>query len=349
MGRGRNTFQAYIKTFGVPLQTNGQASDSLQATADMLFDLYYHWCSYALPLLINSLLTIMASVVTLTWAGLDLAGVPGDIEIHIRSLPPVVFTALAGAYVWGLYDILSRYQSVDLSPVSLHFVWWRLLIAPVLGYLVSLPFTDSMKALIGFILGVFPARTLLDYLKGLAEKNIRIDADARPSQEPTLHKIQGMTKDMIESLSSEGILSAAHLAAADPIKLLLRTNIEWKLILDVIDQSILFNYLGDKLTSLRALGIRGAIELAVIDTRLESPYGEEQERSKAVVTQIASKLEEQETGIYNLIKALRQDVQVQFIWGLWQGAAPLEGDPDSDIVENLPKGLNAPEKEERGN
>ena len=280
----------------------------------------------------------MVSIVTLTWAGLDLAGLPNDIQIHIRSLPPVVFTALTGAYVWGLYDILSRYQSVDLSPVSLHFVWWRLLIAPVLGYLVSLPFNDSMKALIGFILGVFPARTLLDYLKGLAEKNIRIDADARPSQEPTLHKIQGMTKDMIENLSSEGILSAAHLAAADPIKLLVRTNIEWKLILDVIDQSILFNYLEDKLTALRALGIRGAIELAVIDTRLDNTDAEVQESTKALVTQIASKLEEQETGVYNLIKALRQDVQVEFIWGLWQGAAPVEVDPDSDIVELKPQG-----------
>jgi hypothetical protein len=171
-----------------------------------------------LPIVINTLLTIAAGVITLIWSGLHVAGVPIDIEVAVRRLPSVVIAACAGAFIWGLYDVLSRYQSVDLSPVSLHFVWWRLLLAPPLGYLLGFLFSEPMKPLMGFVIGAFPVRTLRDYIKGLAKKNIKLDADAHPSEEPTLHKIQGMTKDMTDNLYGEGIQSTAHLAQADPIK-----------------------------------------------------------------------------------------------------------------------------------
>ena len=192
----------------------------------------------------------------------------------------------------------------------------------MLGYLVSQPFTDSLKILIGFVVGAFPARTLLDYAKSIAKKNINLVADAHPSQGPTLHNIQGMTTDMIDILYGEGITSTAHLSQADPIKLLLKTSIEWKLILDIIDQSILFNYVEDKLKSLRSIGIRGAIELAAMQLALKDKDDKERTRAQSTVMLIASKLKDNEEAVYNLIRMLYDDVQVEFIWDLWGEAVP---------------------------
>ena len=50
---------------------------------------------------------------------------------------------------------------------------------------------------------------------------------------------------MLQRLQDNGFESAEHLAGDDPIKMLLKTNVEWKVILDLIDQAILFGYVGE--------------------------------------------------------------------------------------------------------
>jgi len=164
--RGGDTFSLYILAFGAPSRDHidgddgpQSADNDLRATVNKLFDLYYHPRAYILPILINTIVTTFASIITLVWANLQMAGVPDDLEIRIRMLPPVILAAFAGSYIWGLHDILSRYRTIDLSPVSLHLVWWRFLIAPILGYLISLPLIDSVRVFVGFAIGAFPAKT----------------------------------------------------------------------------------------------------------------------------------------------------------------------------------------------
>jgi hypothetical protein len=332
--RGGDTFRLYILAFGAPaqhqsseegaeVQSKVQLDDrTLQATVNKLFDLYYHPRAYILPIIINTIVTTFAGIITLVWAQLSMAGVPDDFETRIRTLPPVILAAFAGAYIWGLHDILSRYRTIDLSPVSLHLIWWRFLIAPILGFLISQPLTPSIHVFVGFAVGAFPAKTMLDFLKSQMKKQTNWGSDVRRAEEPNLYKIQGFTKEMIDYLGDEEIDSTAHLAQADPIKLLLRTNIEWKVILDVIDQSILFNYIGDKLRTLCPIGIRGAIEVAIIGQALLSENPEVRKRAAALVKLVASKLGEPDRGVLNLIEMLNEDVQVEFIRALWGEAAP---------------------------
>jgi hypothetical protein len=196
--------------------------------------------------------------------------------------------------------------------------------SPILGYLISLGVADSLKVLAGFVVGAFPAKTLLDFLRVQAKKHFNLQADTHPSEGPTLHKIQGLTNDVIETLSDEGIQSTASLAYADPIRLLLRTSLEWNVLLDIIDQSILFNYIEDKLCLLRRLGIRGAIELAGIGEDLEDDEEKVRKHAKKVVELIASKLGEPEVAVNSLIQVLREDPQVEFIWDLLGEALPRE-------------------------
>jgi hypothetical protein len=47
--------------------------------------------------------------------------------------------------------------------------------------------------------------------------------------------LRGLSPDVIDRLRDEGIDSTMRLAYADSIRLLLKTNFEWKTILDMIE------------------------------------------------------------------------------------------------------------------
>jgi len=97
----------------------------------------------------------------------------------------------------------------------------------------------------------------------------------------------------------------------------MRTNIEWKTILDIIDQAILVGFFGEKAEVVRPYGIRGAIELASIQEDLDSEDTKVAEEAQRLIVAMASKLEEEEAGIRNAIANSYEDVQVEFLRDLW--------------------------------
>ena len=317
MGKG-NTFQLYLKAFGN--QGNNQEGEAgKEATVNRLFYSYYHWHSYILPLIVNIISTTMAAIIILLWLKFDIPYIDKTIVMVVQGWPSAVIAALAGAYLWGILDLLRWYESVDLAPTCFFFVWWRLLIAGVLGYLVSIPFSPDVQPLIGFLIGVFPVDTIVSLAKNLVKKYVTVEDEKEAVQLPNLHVIQGMTKELMISLRDEGIYSTAQLALADPIKLLLRTNLEWKLILDLIDQALLYNYVGEKVDNLRTIGIRGVIEMVVTAETMDTT---QKGKAKEIIPLIAEKTGERLDGIYNLLRMLNEDIQVVFIWNLWNEALP---------------------------
>jgi hypothetical protein len=140
-------------------------------------------------------------------------------------------------------------------------------------------------------------------------------------EQPTLHLIQGMTPAMLQRLQNEGFEAAEHLAGADPFKLLLRSNLEWKVILDIIDQAILIGYVGEKIAKLRPLGIRGAIEVATVHDPLNDADRKVKEEANRLVSAMAASLDVPEPGVVNLVTNAYEDVQVNLIWDLWGDAS----------------------------
>ena len=129
-----------------------------------------------------------------------------------------------------------------------------------------------------------------------------------------------MTKNMIEQFNEENIYSIQQLALSNPIRLLMRTNIEWTIILDVIDQAILFNYVEGKMVELRKLGIRCAMEFSMLKKDIQMNVAGTEELIKT----IAEKLDNTEEGIKNLIHILATDDQLIFISNLWYEAFPVQ-------------------------
>ena len=74
-----------------------------------------------MPVLILVAVAASASATVLIYAGISL-GLPADLEALLAKTPGAFIAGVAGAYTFGVYDVLLRYRSIDLTPISLHFV-----------------------------------------------------------------------------------------------------------------------------------------------------------------------------------------------------------------------------------
>ena len=286
MVTGKESAALYKKAFGIePI---------------VLFNKTFSSKAYRFPVFMNMLCAWIMTAVAF-----DRAGVPGVLPASFKVFTQhaawrPVLAALLGAFIWGMYDTLRRYRSGNLSPEALHFAWLRMLIAGALGPFVSKIFAiDDPANMLTFGLGIFPVKTLNDLVQGQIVKRGNLQLTSVPSEAPTLDKLQGMTPLTIETLSEADIESCEQLAFSDPLRLSLRTNLPWKVIIDLIDQALLFAYVGEKSKDLHVLGIRGVIELSAL--RDEPPDDAHRETRLAILAGIAEKIGSTESGVRNLI------------------------------------------------
>ncbi len=319
----KNVFESYLSAFGKSDKASGKPLTP-QDVVQALFNLYYHWGSYAFGIGLSMVITVIMTAAILTKAKVPL-DLPPALDVLAGSILPTVAFGFAGAYIWDLYELVNRYRGVDITPASFQFAWLRLLAGSVVGPLGSLAVTDGIKNIVAFGLGVLPLQTIFQFFADYATKRLSITTNETPAADPTLHKLQGMTRNEIDRMAEEGIDSTATLAYSDPMKLFLKTDVEWVVIIDIIDQALLFNYIGDKVQFLRPVGIRGAIETAVIYARLRSGDQQEIAEAEALITILAGKLELSVSETRNLIRTVWEDDQVDLLWQLFGDSLQTSG------------------------
>jgi hypothetical protein len=106
------------------------------------FRAYYNWYSYALGLAFIAVVAISFAVAALARLGLSFYPLPADIQRLLAEAPTRALAAAAGAYLFGAYDAVRRYRTVDLYPSVLHYLWVRILVSAFVGYVVGAPFKD---------------------------------------------------------------------------------------------------------------------------------------------------------------------------------------------------------------
>jgi hypothetical protein len=283
---------------------------------DLFQRLYGNWL-YIYPLTITFCLTAIATVTILARAGVVLPGVSDAVVQKIAAIPTTAAAGIVGGFVWGLYDSLQRAQQACLTPSALHFVWFRLLIGASLAPLVVSALAAGLQTPAAFFVAALPVADLIAYAKKVSTERLGIDPTGESPEPPTLHHLQGLTAKVIDSLAGAGVDSTEHLAHADPINVLLRTNLSWKVILDLIDQALLFNYVGDKIQLFRPSGIRGSVEFAMVGESLASGDITSQERASALVDRLAAQTAIDRALIENAIQTMTRDLQVHLVKELW--------------------------------
>jgi hypothetical protein len=124
---------------------------------------------------------------------------------------------------------------------------------------------------------------------------------------------------VVSRLAEVGIESIHHLAYADPFSILLQTNLRWTMILDFIDQALLFSFLKESSPLLSACGIRGAIELSALSEQ-HAKNDHEAARAEQVIKQLAERVGIHETEFRNLVEFVAKDYQVHLLGELFAEA-----------------------------
>jgi len=293
------TIANHVETFG-------------KLSPNELFLRYHNAKPFVTPILlcILTILPFLAGVIYQSWNADLIAPF-----VALSDVPDPALAGLAGAYIWSHYDIIRRYTVVDLSPTAYYLSWLRLLVGLIGGQIASFAVAKPLDILVAFGIGVFP----LDVVRTAMEARLRSQyniQDQDQAEGSTLHKLQGMTRLVIDRLSEEGIQSVQQLAYANPVRLWFRTNIEWTVILDVIDQSLLYIYVEDRIGKMRELGFRSATEF----THLGAMLGGNESYQKGIawdcLNEIANALDIPLPTVRRLLETLIHDPQVEFVWSL---------------------------------
>ena len=288
-----------------------QSSASIAQILESLFGPQYTERSYILPLTVDALVSAAGLMLFLVKVAPEHFG--GRVA-QIDQIPPAFFYGIAGGFLWGLYDLLRRFQEADLTPVCLCYVTMRIFIVAILSCILSVVFSEQMTPLIAFALGAFPVQTLLRFLKIQAKDKIKLSEEEAVPAKPDLNLLPGMTKRTFEQLDRLCIENIEQLAYTNPVKLLVQTNLDWELILNMVDQAVLGSYIGgDKIDILRPMGIRGATDLASLYDGITCNSSEANTRSERLLAEATLKLGLSRYSFESVLQNVSWCPQVRFI------------------------------------
>jgi len=186
------------------------------------------------------------------------------------TLPATATLALAGAYMWVVGDLTSRWRFRDLSPVDIWWDCWRLVVAVPIGYGVGALLTASVAPSVAFLVGAFPTQQILTILRRLGRRQLNLGADTDENAESQLERLQGIDTRIAERFAEEGFTTIVQLAYSDSVELTMRcASFSFSFVIDCQSQALAWIYFGDKLSALTMWSLRGAQEILNLVSELD--------------------------------------------------------------------------------
>jgi hypothetical protein len=233
-----------------------------------------------------------------------------------------------GAYVAVLYYMVARLYANALSPRFLLTSALRSASAVVIGWVFGIVGVTALVAPsptgqastgalasngVLFLIGLFHS-SAIDMMRTRAMKLFgRAEHD---EDEIALTSIEGIDLTTADLLAEYGVGSVQHLATAEPGELCDRTLLPLDRILDWIDQAMLIRYLRKHIAVSRAMGIRGAINLALVHMRTD---GKREGDDAKLLTSLAEKVGMPFAALDNIGREMRNEYMVGLIYELQQG------------------------------
>jgi hypothetical protein len=224
--------------------------------------------------------------------------------------------AVLGAYMWTLYDQISRWWYSDLSPGDLYWASFRFATSIPLGYAVSQFAAESMAPALAFFLGAFPISALFSIMRKLGRQKLNLGegADNFASQ---LQELHGIDANMAERFAAERITTISQLAYYDPVKLTIRTNLPYSYIVDCASQALLWIYTEKDLDTWRKAGLRSTFEIINLSNTLNESSQADLKNSESILKLLASQLNINEVAVRNIIEEIARDPYSEFLYKTW--------------------------------
>jgi len=254
---------------------------------------------------------LLLSWIALSVPDLLLSGKVGD-----GGFPALAMTAVMGAYMWVLFDEITKWYRSDLSPADVY--WWsfRFAIAVPMGYAMRDIFTPGLAMPLAFVLGAFPTAKLMSIARRVATRKMGF-ADSEDREISELQSLQGIDVIKAEQFSDEGITTILQLAYCDPIRLTIRTGLSYSYIVDCICQALLWIYTEKDTVMLRKNGLRSAYEVLYLCLDL-SDLSKKQD-AEQVIREAAKAINIPETSLKNVFMEVAEDPYTVFLFLSWSG------------------------------
>ncbi len=252
------------------------------------------------------------------WAQAKLTGsgaLAGEIELtHVM--------ALAGAYVWSVFEVLGRYRTRDLTPEDLLEMGLRNIAALPLGQAFSMLATQEFAPALAFACAAFPLREVKLILRERALKQIgsqvltaKQGGDGRLGV--VLNSLGDATLARLEELHIETYMDLAYV---NPTRLMARTGHPLRIVLAWIDQALLIVYAAPHLRALAGSGIPCALDAKEFySDHIEKRQPAEWRKDPAVIA-MADSLKVPVDTIQEMFKRVHEDPHVQFLHAIWHAA-----------------------------
>jgi len=303
------SLELYFKKF-FPSKKNIEGED-LGKKFEKLFNKNHGRQHYFIPLVLLGLISAIGMVFVANnlfyWF---------HIKYYFKPLHPIALSAFLGAYMWVAFDQLRRFRIRDFTSHDVCLCSFRFLIAIPLGFSFSAIFNVSMGTTVAFLLGTFPAKTIFKFsrryvAKKMDNKNVEDDAVNE------LECLQSVNREESERFQKVGINNILQLAYSDPVDLTLRTNFDFNYVIDCISQSLLWIYLGENVSKLRPLGLRGAQEAKVLSECLNAKDPQTKKMAEENFNEIAKTLGLNKIALRKTIYEIVYDPYTEFIHQIW--------------------------------
>jgi len=301
--------QSYFQTFHpkVPLEQD------LQKQFNAYYNDQFGRSRFVLPLL------LLAGLVglLLCWSAMSIPDLLQSQKVSDGEFPALAMVAVMGAYMWVLFDEITKWYSSDLSPGDIYWWCFRFTIAVPMGYAMKDVFTEGLAMPIAFFLGAFPTSQLMSIARRIATKKLGY-ADSENREISELQSMQGIDIQKAEQFSAEGITTILQLAYFDPIRLTIRTGFSYSYVVDCTCQALLWIYTEKDTVTMRKSGLRSSYEVLFLWLNLEDSANKAQ--SEQVILETAQALHFPEASLKNILEEVALDPYTIFLFLSWSGA-----------------------------
>lgn len=234
----------YLKLFTRRSPAANATADELTSAIYAQFVQFQSWTRYAMSLSLLAVFSAAALYLLCEWTVKIMLSTSPLSPIG-PVLPIEAVFALAGAYIWSLFELATRARQGNLTPDELFDVSIRYLAAVPIGYTAEFLTFDQVDGAFAFVAASFPLRDVQRWYRKRALEKMKFEDT--PKLESTRagylsQVVDGLGPDTVARLEEIGIVTFTDLAYADPIRIMVKAGFSLRHIIQWMDHAMLAIY-----------------------------------------------------------------------------------------------------------
>ncbi|HYV35756.1 MAG TPA: hypothetical protein VE988_08635, partial [Gemmataceae bacterium] len=179
-------------------------------------------------------------------------------------------------------------------------------------------FTSNLALPMAYLMGTLPTGTIMAVGSRAAAKWLQL-TDAPNRSQTALQVLASVDTYLAERFADEGLTTMEQLAYTNPVRLSIRTGLNFSVILSCTGEALLGSFWRDseQLAIARKYGLSGCYEVATLWEHFESSDPSNHQLADAIIAALAADMSTPRAGIENVLMEVALDPFTQFQRESW--------------------------------